>query len=324
MRALKTLTLMTAAALTACGGGGGDDAARTATAIVGSANAPTISGAVLNAALGAADAGDLTGFGAAPATVGLADPNFARVGALASAALDPFRATTPFIALQVVVGPETSDCALGGTVTTTGNIATPGTLASNDTLTLEFDGCTDAEGTIDGLFAMSIASFSGDLLSGQFTLGLRVNLDNLSIASNAGTATLDGDMTLTIAVTTNAVTTTIVSTSMTVAELGAASHTLTNLMLTQAVDAVTDAFTLDVEGMLTSSAFAGSVTFDTIVPFGGTGLDYPSSGELLVTGANGGTIRVVVLDSTFVRLELDANGDGTVDERVDVAWSEIV
>jgi hypothetical protein len=40
-------------------------------------------------------------------------------------------------------------------------------------------------------------------------------------------------------------------------------------------------------------------------------------------GANGATIKVVVLDSTLLRLEVDSNGDGVVDATLDFSWYDL-
>ncbi len=80
---------------------------------------------------------------------------------------------------------------------------------------------------------------------------------------------------------------------------------------------------MDVAGTLTSTAFSGAVTFDTTVLLQGTGNGFAFTGQVLITGANGATIRVIVLDSAFVRLEVDLNGDGTADEIVDKSWEEL-
>jgi len=83
------------------------------------------------------------------------------------------------------------------------------------------------------------------------------------------------------------------------------------------------AWSIAVEGTLTSSAFAGSATFETVKPFLSVDGSFPSMGELVIHGANGATIRVVALDGTFVRLEIDDDGDGVVDARVDATWAEL-
>ena len=53
------------------------------------------------------------------------------------------------------------------------------------------------------------------------------------------------------------------------------------------------------------------------------GADYPFAGEMLITGANNATIRLIALDSVNVRIETDTNGDGVVDATEDTTWDDI-
>ena len=48
----------------------------------------------------------------------------------------------------------------------------------------------------------------------------------------------------------------------------------------------------------------------------------PYEGELLVTASDGSTMRMVALDAYSVRLDLDLNGDLSVDESLTTTWAE--
>ena len=104
---------------------------------------------------------------------------------------------------------------------------------------------------------------------------------------------------------------------------GGASNTLLDYLMTQVVSDVTSEYSLEASGTLTSSAFSGSVSFETQVALQGTGTDFAVSGELLITGANGATIHVIVLDGVSVRLEVDLDGDAETDEIVDATWADL-
>ena len=78
-----------------------------------------------------------------------------------------------------------------------------------------------------------------------------------------------------------------------------------------------------VDGSLTSSDFSGTVNFATTALLQGVGDSHAYTGQLLITGANGATIKVVLLDSTFLRLEVDSNGDGVVDATLDFTWNDL-
>lgn len=68
------------------------------------------------------------------------------------------------------------------------------------------------------------------------------------------------------------------------------------------------------------------ITTPTLLVFNNLNL-FPDSGQLLLTGALGGagnrTIRVTAVNSTLVQLQLDANGDGTVDNTARMKWTEL-
>lgn len=43
-----------------------------------------------------------------------------------------------------------------------------------------------------------------------------------------------------------------------------------------------------------------------------------------MTGANGGKATLTAVDATTVTLSLDANGDGTPEQSMDVLWSSLI
>ena len=50
----------------------------------------------------------------------------------------------------------------------------------------------------------------------------------------------------------------------------------------------------------------------------------PASGQATVTGANGAMLRLTALSSTQVRIELDADANGTYETSVIKLWSELI
>jgi len=49
----------------------------------------------------------------------------------------------------------------------------------------------------------------------------------------------------------------------------------------------------------------------------------PTSGTVLITGYQS-KLRMTVVNTTTVRLELDANNDGTYESTRDIPWSELL
>ncbi|HEU4619723.1 MAG TPA: hypothetical protein VFV10_16920 [Gammaproteobacteria bacterium] len=332
-------------AVAACSGGGGSGDSGPSLVEITSANAKTIAGAVLVSSL---EGGDLSGLSpteiagsgeaAKPAAslstakASAVQPSAAKLstakvyakvqsleGAEADALIDQSRSGD----LQAAVGPESTACMAGGTVTLSGNLSNLVTLTVGDTLTLDFANCDDGTSVIDGAFSMKITSLSGDLTSGMFVLGVDVTVTALRITENGETVTANGSISfVTDSTQSPIVTTTVTANTLTVTGAGA-TNTLRDFSSTEVVDSVTTEYSLSSHGTLTSTAFSGSVTFETNASFQGTGDDHPVSGEIVITGAKGGSIDLVVLDGVSVRLNLDLNGDGQIDETSDATWDEL-
>jgi hypothetical protein len=300
--------------LAACGGSDGDapSSPPIQLAAITSANAQPIASAVLVAAF---ESGELSGLaigGSSPFGTGKAAPG-------AFFKQNPQR----HIRVQVPVGPETVACDVGGSFTMTGDIADPMTLSAGDRITLDYDACDDGVSVTDGVFSFTITSFSGDLASGLFALGIRVDLTAFQAVTAGETVTADGDISVVLDTRTSPMLTVALAASSFSVGSDGASHALTEFEATQTINEATTEFTFDTAGTLTSSAFNGAVNFDTTETFVGTGVDYPAIGEMLITGADNGTIRVIALDNVFVRLEVDSNGDGTLDAVIDTTWEAL-
>jgi len=213
-----------------------------------------------------------------------------------------------------------SQCTGGGTVTLSGNIANPATLGANDTITFDFASCVEGDTTTNGRFSMRVTSFSGDLASGTFSFAVTTTLTSFQVTVAGETATVNGAVSVSISASGSMLSTTVTSGSISVVD-GASSSTLHNYSSVHTL--TSGSFTLDVSGSLTSSDFSGTVNFSTTALLQGMGDAYAYTGQLLITGANGATIKVIVLDSAYVRLEVDSNGDGVVDATVDLTWDDL-
>ncbi|MGD8424829.1 MAG: hypothetical protein PVH13_06270, partial [Gammaproteobacteria bacterium] len=80
------------------------------------------------------------------------------------------------------------------------------------------------------------------------------------------------------------------------------------------------AFSVTSSGRVDLPRRGGSVSFVVREPFSGFGEGNPDSGVLFIRGANGATINMTVLSDTQVRFDMDYDGDGSVDETVNLAW----
>lgn len=310
--------------IAACGGDDfvGVDTGSTETLKIDSGNAAVAVRVSYQAAL---DAGDLAGIGGGLGLSGSAPDG----SAIAIQAADPGGLFLDVVS-TVPVGPDVTFCNgvddTSGTITVTGDIQTPGTLTPGDTFSIDYDMCDEGLGEIiDGLVELTIGDFSGDLLNGLYQVAMDAVLTNLQVTTATDSVTGNGDLSVTLDTTRAPLVTAGTSGTRLTMDANASSETLTNYSSSQTIDGNQSPadYALGAAGTLNSTRLTGTVTYATGPDFSGSGLDYPDAGRLTVNG-DGSSARLVVLDNTNVRIEIDTDGDGTVDESVDMTWDVLV
>ncbi|MEJ2296924.1 MAG: hypothetical protein P8X94_00170 [Woeseiaceae bacterium] len=316
--------LLAAATLAVACGGGGDDFSHTE---------PESAGA-LPIDPGNGIAAVRLGYEAAVGSGGIAELGESRV--LGSAPENGYaiaqQATSPQdLALDVInllpFGPVVEQCLGGtGTVTMTGDIASPDTLSSGDYFLIEYDLCDEGQGeVIDGTLELTVTDFSGDLFLGTYRVGMDAVIDNLSIATATDTETADGDA----AITLDTMNAPFVSTAVAGSSVTRTSNAGTEVLIDYRSDQTVDGnqnpppFTMEASGTLDSSELAGAVDYTTQTAFRGYVPGYPGEGVLLVRGA-GSEARLVAIDDNNVRVEIDSNADGVVDATFNLTWDEFL
>jgi hypothetical protein len=223
-------------------------------------------------------------------------------------------------------GPETLDCDVSGSVTLSGNLADPETLSAGDRITASFNDCRDEEPfLLDGQLEIVVRTVQGDFLTDAYLLTLDLTLTNLNVTDGTENFTGDGDVTLTLDSLDFPVT--LSRLAGTLLELGSGQdvYTLTDFNHSLQDDAtnVPEEFTAEAFGSVASDLLGGMVDYETVTPVLASGDDDPGTGEILVTGADGTTVNIVIVDSANVSLEIDVDGDGTPDETQDTDWSTL-
>lgn len=319
MKYLHLLTICATLSLASCGGessfsGGSTD---TGTGLgLTSTNVLTAASVSYRAAFGS---GDLTNVGgnigasaAAPGSAAKAD-TMQLSGFLVSALQ------------QIPFGPDVFPCVVSGSVTISGDIADPLTLTVGDTFSIESTACDDGIGeVVDGLISMTVTDFSGDFLLGTYLLGMNAVLDGLQVTTATDVISSTGDASIALDTMAIPFVSASVSGSSMMTSSNTSTETLTNYATEQSVDAgITPApYTLTSRGTVDSSQLDDIVSYTTPVQFRGDGIDYPYTGELLMTGGSS-SARLIVLDNVNVRVELDSDGDGVVDVTVDTTWDAL-
>lgn len=245
---------------------------------------------------------------------------------IAQQALTPEDLARDVISL-IPFGPIVEPC-LGGTGTSSlsGDIASPDTLTPGDFFRIEYEFCDEGQGeVIDGVITLTVTDFSGDLFLGTYLVAMDTDIDMLTVTTATDTLTADGDASITLDTSDAPFVATSVSGSSLTQSSNAGTETLANYRSDQTVDGNQQPtpFTMDASGTLDSSQLPGSVTYSTEAEFRGLVPGYPGEGTLLVRGANS-TARLVVIDDTNVRIDIDNNADGVVDDSFELTWDEFL
>jgi len=317
---LHLMILCSTLALSSCGGGSSFNG--------GSPNA----GAGLG--LTSANAADAAGvsYELAFASASLADvgSNIGIVSAAPGAA--PTAATKPQISgflvnvlNQAPFGPDVFPCAISGSMTISGDIADPLTLTAGDAFSVAATACDDGIGEIvDGLISLTISDFTGDLPSGRYLLGMNAILDSFQVTTANDVVSRSGDASIALDTTASPFVSASVSGTSMATSSNASTDILNNYSTQQTVNAglVPAPYTLSSRGTVDSSRLGDVVSFTTPVQFVGDDADFPHTGELLITGSNS-SVRLIALDNVNVRIELDNDGNGSVDVTVETTWAAL-
>lgn len=228
---------------------------------------------------------------------------------------------------KVPLGPDTYDCGVAGTTTISGDIADLFTLTVGDTINMEAVDCDDGLGeVINGRMEMTVVSFTGDLLlGGPYTLSMGVVLINFEVATALDTVVSNGDSTVTIDTTGDPLIVMSISGMSLTNQSLTSTETLSDFMTAQTVDLSVspEPYTLTASGSTATTQLTISIDYSTPVTFQGAGEGYPFAGEMLITSADGGAVRLIALDENTVRIMTDADGDGTFESSEDTTWDDI-
>jgi hypothetical protein len=319
------------ASLAACGGGSGDDSTSqpaAAKVAITSANQNQVVRASVNAGLSVSLAQGSVGGGVSPA--GVADRSHA-LAAVMERAVSAARASRKGIASAsahpTASTSSTQACTGGGTMTITLDDRDGNQQISNgDVITASFSQCKDtATSTINGAIAVTL---TGTPTATQFAAS--ANFQNIVVTDNGVTATIAGtvavsetdtatDIVTTLSVGSSGLTASTASTAYTDAVSFASGFVITT------DEASSGSVSVSLAGTMSAQSVGGSITIATPQPLVEASSDtYPSSGQVILTGASGSAVRATVLDNTQVKIELDANGDGTYESTSIVTWNALI
>jgi hypothetical protein len=318
--------------LVACGGGGGGGdapaAASPSTAgktqvTLSSANYVGVAQESMSSSSYLADAGSL----ATGADVSNADV-LVRFGQAQAGKVAAWLASTQALATGAVTT-TTEACAGGGSLTVVDNdLNGNGLPDAGDSVALTATNCVFEGSTLNGGLTLAVTSFSGNANAPPFSAAFALTFVNLTARSATASSTGNGTMALSLnATTTSNHTVTLKAPQFsTTSTYGGATYSRTLENYTVVVDETAASSRTTATGTLTSSAFESkTVTIATPVPFVRVfPQTRPSSGQATATGANGGVVRITAISNTQVKIELDADANGTFETSVIKLWSELI
>jgi hypothetical protein len=223
-------------------------------------------------------------------------------------------------------GPTAYDCPASGTFLVSGIVADPDTVTAGDSVAYESSACDSDTGyMVDGVHSLDITSVVGDVPSGQFELAKTLSFTDFQGASPTLVTTLNGDHTAVIDTrVANTVTTAFSGKSLAIKE-EQITVTMRNYSGSVSLQTIIPfGYTVDTGGNANSSVVVGSFDYWTNEPFEQLIGENPSNGILDVFGADNSTARLVVEDTTTVHVQLDANGSTNYEVSTKMTWDEFL
>jgi hypothetical protein len=352
MRASRSSLLpLLVAGLAACGGGGGGDDpggggggaysyVQTPTAVT-AANQTQVAQATLGGGLVVANAQPLASSGRRAALAARGSPTVSPAAMLGQTANRVLGAAVGRASASPLAGPRrgtlaasttTETCGVSGSVATTiDDRDDNGTLSSGDAIVVGFAQCSEGAGDLlNGTVSLTIASFSANSPSAaSFSGGM--SFDNVTSRLGSTSAVIFGTATVDVAFDDDTVALTITVGSAGLTESLTTPSFSDDIafgpgMRISFLDSLSDGYaSIWIDGPLSARAIGGSVLVATVTQFIQTDTEaYTSTGQAVITGANGSRIRLTVIDVTQVRLDLDADGDGSYEATQTVPWTSLV
>jgi hypothetical protein len=324
--------LLSLVLLTACGGGGGEDSPSTTQnkpinrelVVITSANAQTAAGTANTASESL-----ITGPGKGNAiTASLNSPretsdfnliDFARQQSLKTLALQDQSLIT---STARTVTSDPVSCAEGSTNTSADDNNTPATI-SDDTIIITFNNCTEAGIKMNGKVTTKLISVTGDPNTDTtWSMNFKMEFNNFSWSDAIDSGTINGEMSLDLTTQDNILLVTATGSTLTVSGKSD-SMELTNYTMDFTENTNTLEYSYKVDGKIMSTLLGGVVNIKTTTPFLGLGIADPHSGVMVITGANNSHVTGTAIDSSSVKLDIDADGDGIYEETKTVTWDAL-
>lgn len=202
--------------------------------------------------------------------------------------------------------------------------------ASGKAYDLTFTACAldGALLTLDGTASMEIDSLSGTLdAPGTYDIAITIDPIALSVNSDGDDSTLSGATRF--ARNSSPPSLTHTSTNVPGKQLvlnESFVNTLGPYTITSSENTGSGAFVFGIAGdtlQVDRSDIPGILTVTVEQPIAGSGEDPPQSGRIVIEAEDGGELTASITNGV-VTLELDSNGDGTLDDTLQIPWIDLI
>jgi len=324
--ALAVLGLV-AAGITGCGGGGGGSSSSSPTLVITEVNAQAVASGVIQSVDAMFQLSSATGDQVTPSAAGAATAGRASAVRRVLSRLSRSHVQSLGVQPLVAVDPVTEPCDVSGFVTLSGNLANPGTLSNGDRITASFDQCQDVDPfLLDGGLELLVRAVQGNpLIDDVYLLTVDLTFTNLNVTDGTENFTADGDCTLTLDSLDFPLSRSRIAGRLLALSSSEGAYTLSDFDQSLDVDATVlpETYVAETLGALASDVLGGRVNYLTVAPVLAVSDSDPDAGKILVTGADGTTVRIVIVDSTSVQLQIDVDGNGSVDSTQNTTWSAL-
>ena len=230
---------------------------------------------------------------------------------------------------EVANGNVTVPCAVNGTVTVTGfPDNNPVSLSVGDVFHLMFEVCDNGDSySFNGSYYLHVRELNGDPRTDVFRLVYALQDMTLTVSSGIGSYVASNNAVL--GWDSIAFPEVVLGVSTATLQLSSQGDVYSWLYgyhsLTVNAD-ISNPMTLgEAHNSFMKSVILGDyLSYVIIAPLQAPEGQDPESGEILVSGGSeNGTVHIVIESSASVRLEIDSDGDGTVDDYQYTTWTEL-
>lgn len=218
-------------------------------------------------------------------------------------------------------------CDSGSIETILVDAGPPGVLSAGDSATITFHACVVNSAffpvTFNGTVSLTVleASLGAE---GVFSRTVTASFQSLSMVTLGTTVVVNGAFTHSFSSpdgeTLHSLITGDSMSAFIAAGNGASwSGTAQDFRVEREYDTESGSYLWDLDLTVSGSRIPGRIIFDTTLPFTG-GEGDPSSGVLVITGAEGATATIVAIDDIQVQILVDLDGGGGTDITINTTW----